>query len=108
MSGAVVSISASLRRYEAAVNLGRYVPGLATRTDEQGRFRLADLPADEPVQLIVTAPGQGRLDTARSQEEGYLAGQGSVDLQMPRAATVEAVVKSKETGKPIDGVPLVL
>ena len=105
--GATVSVCNG-GRFEDFVSIGLWVPSLAARTDEQGRFRIAGLPAGGAVHLSVTAPGHGRLDAMSTQEDGYVPGPASIDLQMPTSASVEVVTVSKGTGKPLAGVPLVL
>lgn len=107
VSGALVAISMGKRFLDYA-NLGSRVPGLAARTDKDGRFRFQGLPADQAVQFEVTAAGHGKLDTVRTQDEGYMTGQTDVELKMPEAAIVEAVVVSKKTGKPVPNVPVIL
>ncbi len=105
--GATVSISGG-GLFDSFVILGRWVPALAAHTDEQGRFRIQGLPAGEAVHLSVTAPGHGRLDAMSTQEDGYVPGPASVDLQMPPSATIDVAVISKATGKPLNGVALIL
>jgi len=105
--GATVWISLG-RGYEDYVNLGKAVSWLATHTDDQGRFRFQDLPAEQVVHFEVAAPGHGQLHTVRLQEEGYPTGQANIDLELPQACTVDMVAVSKETGKPLSNVPLIL
>jgi protocatechuate 3,4-dioxygenase beta subunit len=107
VAGATVSVCNGVR-FQDFVSIGLWVPSLAARTDEQGRFRIQGLPAGEGMNLSVTAPGHGRLDTIYSQENGYVPGPASVDLQMSPSATVEVITVSKQTGKPVKDVPLIL
>ncbi len=77
---------------------------LIVKTDANGSFQFAGMPADSRAEFIVDAPGKGRLSTMGEGGPGlqYAAGQTDVKLSMKPEGKIEGVLSQKD-GKPISG-----
>ncbi len=75
---------------------------LTVKTDEQGRFRLANLPAAALVQFDMSAPG-----FAWSHATGpFVPGQKGLRFVLPPEGRLAGVVVEKATGRPLTGLNL--
>lgn len=81
---------------------------LATTTDTAGRFEIRGLPTNCVADFQVSASGHGLLETLFQKNDGYPVAGGEVELTLPAAGTVEAIVVAKDTGQPIADAPLAL
>tara|TARA_R110002072_G_scaffold87129_7_gene196726 strand:- start:36503 stop:39037 length:2535 start_codon:yes stop_codon:yes gene_type:complete len=74
-------------------------PPRRTRSDEQGNYRIAGLPTGT-VQWSACALHHG---WRASQASLYPNGLNRVDIELPKPAAIEGVVRAKATGKPVGG-----
>jgi protocatechuate 3,4-dioxygenase beta subunit len=90
----------------------RDLPGpgfLRTRTDRNGRFLFANMPAEATFEFLVEAPGRATISTfnmtsySRDQCQ-FSPGQAGIKLTLSAEARIEGVVVEKAGGKPVGGV----
>jgi len=82
---------------------------LRTRTDRNGHFVFADMPAGATFEFRVERPGRATIHTLElasySRDQCQFApGQAGIRLTLPVEARVEGVVVEKAGGKPVGGV----
>ena len=89
-------------------------PGfLAVKTDDNGRFVFANLPAEATFELFAQKAGRatvGTFDrtTYRGDRYQLTPGQTGIKLTLPPEARMEGVVVEKAGGKPVGGVKLMV
>lgn len=82
---------------------------LTVRTDRDGGFVFADMPADATFEFFAEKPGYGRictLDPLKAASSGrcqFAAGQADIKLTLPPEARIEGKVVDKTTGQPVGG-----
>lgn len=84
---------------------------LQARTDNNGHFVFADMPAGATFEFLVEGPGRATIHTldmsSYSREQCQFApGQAGIRLTLPVEARIEGVVVEKTGGKPVGGVKL--
>ncbi len=82
---------------------------LRTKTDRNGHFVFADMPAGATFEFLVEGPGRATIHTLEmssySREQCQFApGQAGIRLTLPAEARVEGVVVEKAGGKPVGGI----
>ena len=82
---------------------------LQTRTDRNGHFVFADMPAGATFEFRVEAPGRATIHTldmtSHSRDQCQFApGQAGIRLTLPVEARIEGVVVEKAGGKPVGGI----
>ncbi len=82
---------------------------LRTKTDRNGHFVFADMPAEATFEFLVEAPGRAPIGTcdmtSRSGERcQYVPGQTGIRFTLPKEARIEGIVVEKAGGKPIGGI----
>jgi hypothetical protein len=85
---------------------------LCPKTDSNGRFLFANMPAEATFEFTVEKPGRatiGTLDrtTYRGGKYQFAPGQSDIKLTLPLEARIEGVVIEKTSGKPAGGVTVV-
>jgi hypothetical protein len=73
---------------------------LTVRTDNQGRFVFANLPANTSFGFLIHKPGRARTWS----ESRFAPGQSDIKLILPPEARIEGEVVENVTGKPMGGV----
>ena len=109
VAGAAVSASLSVRSGRPCWARGYEAIGrLIRKTDQHGRFSFNDVPSTAQADLVVTAPGWGRVDTFRPDigEMSFAAGKTDIRIVLAREARIEGRVVQKGTSKPASGVRL--
>jgi protocatechuate 3,4-dioxygenase beta subunit len=85
---------------------------LTAQTDTQGRFAINDLPDDATFELGVRKPGYGTITTIDRTRMGrrnqYAAEQTDIKLVLRVEARIEGVIVERGSGKPVEGIPVVL
>ncbi|MBN2182385.1 MAG: carboxypeptidase regulatory-like domain-containing protein [Sedimentisphaerales bacterium] len=90
---------------------GQWLPGispleeLGRETDSRGIFSFDNIPADLPVDLLVTAPGKAITYTYKSEtsEQAFKAGQTDIKVVLPAEARIEGKITDPDTGEEIAG-----
>jgi protocatechuate 3,4-dioxygenase beta subunit len=82
---------------------------LQTRTDRNGHFVFADMPAGATFEFRVEGPGRAAIHTldmtSYSRDQCQFApGQTGIKLTLPPEARIEGLVVEKAGGKPVGGV----
>jgi protocatechuate 3,4-dioxygenase beta subunit len=82
---------------------------LQTRTDRNGHFVFADMPAGATFEFRVEGPGRATIHTldmtSYSRDQCQFApGQAGIRLTLPAEARIEGVVVEKAGGKPVGGI----
>ncbi len=109
IAGADVHIAmAKIGKGEALREL-RSTGFLQTRTDRNGHFVFADVPAGATFEFRVEGPGRATIHTlditSYSRDQCRFApGQAGIRLTLPVEARIEGVVVEKAGGKPVGGV----
>jgi protocatechuate 3,4-dioxygenase beta subunit len=85
---------------------------LQTRTDRNGHFVFADMPAGATFEFRVEGPGRATIHTldmtSYSRDRCRFApDQAGIQLMLPVEARIEGVVVEKADGKPVGGVEVV-
>ncbi len=98
-----------------------WLPGIApveclgTRTDDQGRFRFDNIPADSGVDLLITAAGMATTYTydwggPPNFRDGagpcFQAGQTDIKVVLPAEGRIEGRIVDRTTAKGVDGIRL--
>ena len=89
-------------------------PGfLAVKTDDNGRFVFANLPAEATFELFAQKAGRvtvGTFNRATYRGDRYqlAPGQAGITLTLPPEARMEGLVVEKAGGKPVGGVKLLV
>jgi protocatechuate 3,4-dioxygenase beta subunit len=91
--------------YQIALDL------LAVKTDADGRFVFAHLPAEARCELLVRSPGRATLCTSDSwsfpdEVFAYTPGKAEARIILPPQATIQGTAVDKTSGKPVAGVAL--
>ena len=82
---------------------------LSTETDVDGKFTFTNLPPGTTVDFMVEKTGYANINTwTTSARLTYAVGQDDIKLVLPVEAKIEGVVVEKETGKPANGIKLIL
>lgn len=82
---------------------------LSTETDVDGKFKFTNLPLGTTADLMVEKTGFANMNTwTTSARLTYAVGQKDIKLVLPVEARIEGVVVEKETGKPANGIKLIL
>ncbi len=84
---------------------------LSARTDAQGRFSFADMPADARAEFVVSAPGRETMSTRDAQtataELHFKPGQKDIVVKLLKEAVIRGRVIEKGVRRPVGGVRLV-
>jgi protocatechuate 3,4-dioxygenase beta subunit len=95
--------------------LGRPVAAelLTSVTDADGRFAFANISAEATADFLIKKTGRATVNTFRStgyanQRLRFAPGQTDIRLVSPVEARIEGTVVTKDTGKPISGVRLIV
>ena len=79
------------------------------KTDSNGRFLFARMPADATFEFTIEKPGRATLDTLdrmtyRGGRYQFSSGQADIKLTLPLEARIEGAVVERDSGKPAGGV----
>lgn len=82
---------------------------LCPRTDPNGHFVFADMPAEASFEFTVEKPGRAAVATLdrttyRGGKYQFAPGQSGIKLTLPPEARIEGIVMEKASGKPAGGV----
>lgn len=82
---------------------------LKAKTDSQGRFLFADMPAEATFEFLAAQPGRATICTLdratyRGEKCQFSPGQEGIKLTLPVEAKIEGLVVEKAGGKPRGGV----
>ena len=85
-------------------------PLLQTSTDDKGRFSFPNLPEDSRIDLIVSAPGKGRVvpQSFAPDQFPYRAGDESIKITLAPAARLHGTALNKATGEPVKNLLLLI
>lgn len=79
------------------------------KTDAEGKFTFANLPAEATVDFLVTKTGCAKINTwTTSARLTYAVSQSDIKLVLPVEARIEGVVVEKNTGKSVSGVEVMV
>jgi protocatechuate 3,4-dioxygenase beta subunit len=94
--------------YARYMTLPAVLPLLTVRTDSQGRFVFANLPANPPVAFLAHKPGRVRICTlypwGSVGGRQFAPDRNDIKLTLPPEAKIEGKVVEKASGKPVGGV----
>lgn len=96
---------------DSSLNNLLFVDQLDAVSDNKGRFRIEDIPADCLADFMVTAAGKARIVTragAGSQFGQYRPGQGGIKITLPSECRISGMILDEKSGKPIPGVSLAI
>ncbi len=85
---------------------------LIVRTDRQGRFLFAGMPAEATFEFHAEKPGRAAIGTLERtmyvrDRYQFSPGQAGIKLVLPLEARIEGVVVDKTGGKPVGGVQVI-